>query len=189
MDSRTKDQKMIDLIIHDGTEHDEKMAAFNALINYYRLNCGLSELFNIETFSMFLSVAKTRAEKIKVIDTIKWQCTKPLPELPIKHTTCTGILFKGMPIVNINGAYDRLCRGKGYHFGTHYGSKRIDNMNIAVLTEITFDLVNNKPNVFVYDKNDVDIISIMKVGDYKTGYKYVFKPFESSDLGVVETYA
>jgi len=29
----------------------------------------------------------------------------------------------------------------------------------------------------------------MRISDYKTGSKYIFKPFHSSDLGVVETYA
>lgn len=189
MDSRTKDQKMIDLIIHDRTEPDEMMAAFTALINYYRLNCGLSELFNTNTFSMFLSVAKTREEKIKVLDTVKWQCIEKLPVPPIKHTTCTGISFKGLPIVNINGAYDKLCRGYGHHYGTPFGSKRINNMDVQSLRENIFEPINNRPNVFVYNSSGLDIISIMKIGDYKTGYKYVFKLFESSDLGVVETYA
>jgi len=189
MDERTKSQKMIDLIIHDRTEPDEREAAFNALINYYRINCGLSELFNTETFSMFLSVAKTRAEKIKVLDTVKWQCIEKLPEPSTKIVPCSGISFKGMPVVNINGAYDRLCRGKGYHYGTPFGSRRIDNMDLQSLKELIFDPINNRPNVFVYNVNDVDIISIMKVGDYKTGSKYIFKPFHSSDLGVVETYA
>ena len=188
MDERTKSQKMIDLIIHDRTEPDEQMAALNALVNYYKLNCGLSELFKIETFSMYLSVAKTREEKIKVLDSIVWQCKDKIPAFVLPKPS-SGILFKGSLIISIGKAYDWLCRGKGYHFGTPYGSKRIDNMNLHSLAESIFNPINNRPNVFVYDRNDVDIISIMKVGDYITGYKYVFKPFHSSDLGVVETYA
>lgn len=188
MDTRSKDQKMIDLIIHDRTEPDEQMAAFNALINYYKLNRGLSELFDKQIFSMHLLTAKTKNEKIKVLDTIIWQCRDKVPVI-VQPKPSNGILFKGSPIVNIGGAYDILSRGKGHHFGTPHGSKRIDNMNLHLLPDINFSLVNNRPNVFVYDKNDIDIISIMRIGDYKTGNKYIFKPFQSCDLGIVETYA
>ena len=189
MDERTKSQKMIDLIIHDRTEPDEREAAFNALINYYRINCGLSELFKIETFSMYLSVAKTREEKIKVLDTVRWQCKEKVPDRPVLPKPSSGILFKGCPIVNINGAYERLCRGVGCRFGSPYGTKTFNNMNLDLLPDTTFNPINDRPNVFVFDHKDINIISIMRISDYKTGSKYIFKPFHSSDLGVVETYA
>jgi hypothetical protein len=189
MDSRTKEEKIIELIVHKNTGIEEQAAAFDALINYYKLNRGLSELFDKKVFYMHLLSAKTKHEKLKVLDTIVWQCIEPLPVVPVVPKPSSGILFKGLPVININGAYDKLCMGIGYHYGTPYGSKRINNMNLNSLAESIFNTIDNRPNVFVYNTNDVNIISIMKVGDYKTGHKYVFKPFYSSDLGVVETYA